>query len=381
MRTLLAWLLLTAASVATSAEFGANAGVYFGPKTGQVGSVINSSITTNVMTAANNAWAYRFVADDARDIKKVHVRFTSITSPGTMTARVETIDGTSGKPTGTLYDANATISFTPTTGWNDLEFASIPTTGLTVGTPYAIVLIKNDSGTTCTLTSSVIATEGAYPHCVLTAADGSTRSAFAEVANTVGICYVTLEDDEVDALSACVSGDAAASTAVYGADIVVGLKVVIPVDVVVRAVQFNTNLGLLRIGTPGGDLRMRILDASNASQVAVTVDKELLLAVSGRGLCIPTPLTSLPAGTYRVVFDSASSANSSNCFQPRYATLPNGNLQSPAFCYTESTNASTSFTWTDTPTRQLGFGLLLDSLTGGGGSNVVDPLSGSIPGL
>jgi hypothetical protein len=351
------------------AALGNLGGSMIGALNGHTHSSIPNGPITYTMPTANNGWAARFTALDSRDIKSVSVSFNGVTAPGTIEARIETIDATTGKPTGTLYDAAATKSFTPSVGWNTVTFDTLPTTGLTAGSSYALVLLKTNTGTTCTLNARVSATSGIYPVMVLTASDISTRSNFAEVANSVPFCYFTFEDDVVESLGFAHSV-AAGTGNFFAADTVAALKIVLPVACVVRAIWSQANSGFARTGTPAGDLRMRILDSGNSaiSGTTFTIDKDELTNFSTRGLFIPLNNISLAAGTYRIAFDSSGSANSSNCFGLRYATLPDAALQSSSFCYSESTNASTSFTWTDFTTRQVPLGLLIDSITASGGS-------------
>lgn len=330
--------------------------------------VVGSGIITNVMTASDAGWCARFMARNTKDVKSVHVNFSAASSPGTMTARVETVDATSGKPSGTLYDANATKQFTPAAGWNTVTFDTLPTTGLTAGTEYAIVLVKDNAGTTCTLNSRLATVEGALPCDVLTTATASTRSSFAETAGSVPVFYLTLDDDTVEHAGGCCSV-AISSFGVYGNDRVVGTKIVLSHEVTVTGI-IGLNNSLARIGTPAGDLRVRILNGSNSavSGTTFTIDKESLTGVNNKGLYLPLNDVVLAAGTYRIALDSSGSADSSNCFSLRHAVLPASSLQDASVINTESTNASGAFTWTDYQDRGTTLGLIVSSIAGGGSS-------------
>lgn len=358
-----------------AAEFNALGGAYIGPLHAQNGSLVVNAVTTQAMTTTNNAWAARFLATDTRDIKSVGLNFSAVSTPGTCTVRIETVDA-NGKPSGSLYDANATKTFTPSAGWNVITFDSIPTTGLTAATQYAVVLLKADAGTTCTLNSHVANSDGNWPISRLTATDGSTRSNLTETANQTPVCYFVLDDDSLTSLG-CVPAVSSGTFILSSSNRCVAQKIVLSRDLVIRGVRFHDNAGVTRGGTPTVDLRMRILTSANAavSGTTVTIDKDTLTNVNGKGLYIPLPPTTLVAGTYRVAFDSAG--DGSNYFGFTYITLPDGALQSTSYCYSESTDMGTSFTWTDTTTRMLPFGLELDSIPAGSGA--VDPLRNSIP--
>lgn len=356
------------------AAYGANAGTFLGPLNNHVAGVVTGNLVTYTMPTANNGWAARIMAYGTRDFKAIYVNFSAVSAPGSVEARIETIDATSGKPSGTLYDASATKTFTPSGGWNTVTFDTLPTAGTTAGAEYALVLLKTDTGTTCTLNSRISGSaDGTYPVMPLTASDISTRSNFAEAGGgNVPVCYFKMEDDAIEAMGCCPI-TANSTGAFYGSDIVVAQKIVLPVGVVARAVMSPQLGALTRTGTPAGDIRFRIFDSGNSvvSGSTVTVDKDSMTNANARGLNIPLNNVTLAAGTYRLAFDSASSANGSNCFALRYATLNDAALQGTGFCYSQSTNASTSFTWSDTTTRQVLIGLSLDSITAGSGGGLI----------
>ena len=342
---------------------------------GGISGVSGGNVIALVMNTANNAWCGRFMAASSKDIKSVAVSFSAVTTPGTMTARIETIDATTGKPTGTLYDAAATKSFTPAAGINVVTFDTLPTTGLTPGVEYGFVLIKDDTGTTCTLRARVSST--ALPGTVLTATDGSTRSNFGEVgANTAIGCFID-EDDAYQTLNLC-PAYTNGSFLTYGADRIAAVKIVLPTSMSIKAVTGVASGIVVRAGTPAGDLRIRVLDTSNnvVSGMSWTLDKDSMANSSARGIYLPTNgLITVPAGTYRIALDSPDSANSSNCFGLRYAFLFDASLQPNGWGYSESTNQSTSFTWTDTTTNTTTLGFALDDVpaSGGGGGLLRHP--------
>jgi hypothetical protein len=134
---------------------------------------------------------------------------------------------------------------------------------------------------------------------------------------------------------------------------------------------------IVKVGTPAGDLRCRIMDSSDAvvSGTTRTVDKDSLLTGTSSNRSVnfifDVPVA-LAAGTYRVVLDSASSANSSNCwrFQSGAAhvsgLVPSGHISTS----TVDVTAGPPITWTDTNTDEPPIALLMDtkSASAGGGS-------------
>jgi hypothetical protein len=322
------------------------------------------------MPTANNGWCARFRSQTTLDVKSLWLYFNAITSPGTVDLRIETIDATTGKPTGTLYDANASKNFTPVTGWQNVAFASIPTTGLTVGNEYGLVLLKNGAGTTVDLNSHVARSkETAHPSAVLTATDGSTRSNFAEVINTIPILTVVFEDDVEETVNCCGFSDTT-DRSVSGAK-AVGAKIVTVGSMILRGIAFEY---VIRTGTPDGDFRMRILNAANDSLVAgttVTIDRDSLALVGGNRIRAHfDSLVTLPAGTYRVIHDNTNrSSTATNCFKLRTAKGRSSSVVSAGHIYTETLDLDAgTISWTDTASESCPVGLILDDLFAGGGS-------------
>lgn len=347
--------------------------LYLGPRHG-FASLVGWPVSSFSMAAANAGWAARFVAQDTRDIKSVHVNFLAVSTPGTVEARIETIDATTGKPTGTLYDVAATKTFTPTADWNTVTFDTLPTAGMTAGTMYALLLLKTSTGTTCNIRSRISSTfPGHFPANCFTAADATTRSNLT-TQTSPPICYFTMDDDVVETLG-CATLTTFTTENVYGADRVVAQKIITPFSGVVRGIWME-GLGLTKNGTPAGDLRVRLLNSSNTELITASVDKDII--ETSTGLYLPVTNTSLSAGTYRIAFDSASSVDNSNSWGIRYSTLPNSVLMSSAYSLSVSTNQSTSFTWTDYNTRQAAIGLHYDSVTGGGGLLTHPGMSGRV---
>ena len=326
------------------------------------------------MNTTNIGWCARFTAIDTRDVKSVYVNWATVSTPGTITLTIETIDATTGKPTGSLYDAAATKTFTPSAGWQLVTFDVLPTTGLTAGTEYAVVLICATTGTTQNLRSHTAGATpgGVYPSCVLLAADGTTRSNFAETGAGVPVCTLIMDDDVEEVLT--FHQHATLTSYNLSGTIAAGQKFVVPTGVSLSVAGVYAIVQ--KVGTPAGDLRARIFNSSDAavSGTTVTADKDSLLTSLSNRIFQPrfaTPVT-LAAGTYRIVLDSGSSANSSNCWRV-YGGVARAAGNVPSSCIVSSTADVTAGTisWTDTSTEQFVGGLVIDSLPAGSGSGGV----------
>jgi hypothetical protein len=342
-------------------------GTYFRSKYGADemtgGLVQGNSITNFTMAALNNCAAYRFTAPDTRDISSVWIFWTSVSSPGKTQLRVETIDTTSGKPTGTLYDANASIEFTPTANWQQCTFAVQPTTGLTAGNEFAILIITTTAGTTQTLgvKPSSLTEWVSLPIISLTAANGSTRSNLVEFDRSLPICSIVFSDNNEELLGFCPYATFDTSNNIFGTA-GVGLTFSIFNDSALNVAGIEAYIK--KIGTPAGDLRAGIYQGS-ARLTSITLPRNSASSLTSNAkirLYFNSPIT-LVSGTYRLVFDSASSANSSNCWQCNAAVARSSNTVPSGFAYTTTTDVTASpITWTDTANKLPGVNLIVDNL-------------------
>lgn len=350
---------------------GAQFGGTLGPLAAIKWIISNSGSAVYAMATLNTGCCVRFTAVSANDIKSVRLFWSSVATPGTVQLRIETIDTTTGKPTGTLYDANATYNITPAAGTQTYTFVTLPTTGLTAGTEYAVVLLTTVAGTTQTLSHNVYSLHtSSYPTIVLTAADGTTRSNFAEVAVSVPVCSLVDEADVDIALPfAPFSGANPSYSSFFSTTDFVAQKFTINTSINIAGIQTIFR----RTGTPAGDIRIRIFDNSNnvVAGTTITIDKDSLTGVSTRQSSVLFPVVvTLPSGTYRVVYDSSGSANSSNCFGVYSVAFLHANAVNP---WVTSTSAD-AITWTDSTTAQSSVWLLIDNLVaGGGGGMLVHP--------
>ncbi len=153
-----------------------------------------------------------------------------------------------------------------------------------------------------------------YPTIALTAANGTTRSNFAEVANSVPVLTLVLSDGTERDLG-FIPYATATTYNIFGTAAAAGRLVTptgIRLDVSGLSVPY-----LVRTGTPAGDLRLRILDANNTvvSGSEVVLDKDTLASAGNKRILAPLGrVITLEPGTYRAVLDSPSSVNSSNCW-------------------------------------------------------------------
>ncbi len=329
---------------------------------------LNGGMSLYAMETLNEAWCARFTALSAKDVKTVRLHWATVTAGGSVEVRIETIDAATGKPTGTLYDAAATKTFTPTQGLQDLTFSPLPTAGLTAGVEYGIVLITTVSGTVHSLSSGATLTHRSrLPVAVLTAADGTTRSNFALATNMVPCVSLVMDDDSEDA-HGMLPYYTYTTNSIYST-LAGGLKIVLEHPIVVSGVQIDA---IGKIGTPAGDFRIRVFDSADnlITGSTIVLDKDTFPGYQSHTL-FPS-LISLPAGTYRVIGDSAASANSSNCWYIRSSKFLHPNSVGSNFRKTTCPDIGTPV-WSDSTIETVGISFLLDSISASGGGLLTHP--------
>ena len=95
------------------AGFGAgniSSGVFFLPDPWDTVSSTDPDSDTQQLNAANEYVGVAFSASRACDISSVHFRTGALTSSGTVDVSIETIDGSDGSPSGTLWDTNTNVT-------------------------------------------------------------------------------------------------------------------------------------------------------------------------------------------------------------------------------------------------------------------------------
>jgi hypothetical protein len=322
--------------------------------------------TTVAMASLNSGWCGRFTAQGTRDVKSVWVRWSTVTAPGTVQLRIETVDATTGKPTGTLYDANAVLSFTPSSGAQQLTFATPPTTGLVDGTDYAVVLLTTVGGTALTLYShtSTALTAGAYPAIVLTAADGTTRTNFAEVSNATPAAFsFVYSDNSEEVPGGWTPYYQNNSDSVYGTN-AGGMKFIIPANVTfnVAGVElFNAS----PTGTPLS-LRARIWDSTNTIIATRVANQKMMTGYTGnkRARFMFASPVALVGGTYRAMFDQTDHTTLvGNRWNLQYTTPRVSSFIPQGFIRTTTANIdATPPTWTDDSASQPMIAMIVDDI-------------------
>jgi hypothetical protein len=340
-----------------------------------------SGVTTFAMAALNTGFCVRHQARDTLDYKAITIYWNSVSSPGVVTLRIETIDPATGKPSLTLYDAAATKTFTPVAGLQTITFDTLPTAGRTVGASYAILLLTTTGGTIQTLRAyhgTNIMQQGA--ELALTAADGTTRTNFADVAQSWPMMSMTYEDNSIEArpfspgvaLTGAVTGNAAFGGHVY-----------LPAGFRICGAEFP----MMASAAPNSNLKISLLDCSKEPcaigatgyvVASCTLDKDSLTTYnypsSPRGMIalFDAEYTVAASGLFRIIVEKSDHAGTVtiSTYSISYWTADHA----PQYwlkCGTSDITAS-PITWTDTTTDLACVGLLVSNFeapaSGGGGS-------------
>lgn len=332
---------------------------------------VNGGASTTALATINTGWAARHIAGTTLDVKAIKIHWNAVSSPGQVRVRYETVNAATGKPTNTAYDANATLAAqSPTAGVQTYTFGTLPTTGRTVGSAYAVTVVTTTGGTTQTLNSHIVETvPSMLPASLLTTSDAGTT--WTETAGATPVVVLVMEDDTEVSLQEGLSPYSSVTLQnVFSANGIAS-TVVLPVRVEIMGVAIPA---VSKIGTPAGDLRIRIMDAASSivSGTTYLLDKDSISTnINARGATaiFPAPV-SLPAGTYRIVADCTSCVDVNNCW--RLSTADSMSTLSVPSGYSSSTTSNSTATpptWTDSATKVSSMGFILSDIpvpTGGG---------------
>mgnify|MGYP001573483013 CR=1 FL=1 len=329
-----------------------------------------NALATFAMAGLNSGICLRFVATEAKDIASVKVVWSAVSAPGQVTVRIETIDMTTGKCTGTLYDANAVATaVVPTVDVQTITLGAA-TTNLTAGTTYGVMILTTTGGTTQTIRYMSDVSGSIYPNAVLTAADGTTRANLAEQAAGLPIMSFVMDDATETTMgnSPYWSRDNSSQINALKA---AAVKMVIPANTTFTTSGVDAIFA--RNGTPAGDLRLRVMDASDnvVANTTVTADLDLMTATANRYTRFMFPASvDLVGGTYRLVWDCASCANDANDWALYGAQITSTGVAPSGFkISTTADRTAVPIVWSDNAT---GLGppvrLIVDNVTASAGS-------------
>jgi hypothetical protein len=310
------------------------------------------------------------------NFKKIRFYVNVLTTSGDLDVRIETIDLTTGDPTGTLVNANLTATVT-VSAVGEVEAVFTTAAQVTIGTVIAIVMQR----TTGTFAGSIAANA--------TWGTGNTVLAFGY---TDQFLVAWLKDDlapniciEYDDatrmvspfflyMSAAVTTDTWNDTTAGGDRI--GMRFKVPFKARLSGVGMNID--------NDGDMEVLVYDTDGATIIASTtvLDAQARESAAVHPLTfIPftSPPTLTPGSFYRVVIHPTTATS---CVMTSHNVVTAADLDCAAggqdFHYTKNGTASAptqESDWTQTLTRQPPMWLFFDQLSddaGGGGGSAAD---------
>ncbi len=131
---------------------------------------VHCAVTPDVLglslTGVNSRHAVVFQAPKAGNIHKVHLPLQTVTTSTTMTIRVETVDLTTGDPTGTLWATNTSGTFTPSA--NSMNAVTLTADATVNGNDIVAIVMKSNGGTPLSMLAACLnaTTEASkFPYC------------------------------------------------------------------------------------------------------------------------------------------------------------------------------------------------------------------------
>ena len=326
------------------------------------------SITgTGSQSAAGHYYATVFKAKTAMTISHVGGYIQAVSGSPTCDVRVETVDATTGLPTGTLWNSGTTndsnlLSGTLTTGW--LLSALTHSASISLG-DYVAIVFRYNSGTSYNvgkLASFVL--QATFPYDIVNTAS-TTKSALTGSLLALGNSATTFYT-----ITNCLVASAVTNTTFNNTNSQAqGARFQVPFKCRCIGLKwFNNSQG------SQGDFNAAIYDdaGTELSSSSTAFDKDIVTASAAGGLYLPfdSPVTLSPATWYRAAIEPTSATN----VAMSHLTLPSLDYRSAMpggtnFFYV----TRTSGTWTDTQTDHVPLiDLMIDQLddgvsTSGGG--------------
>lgn len=324
----------------------------------QLMSLIAAGLTsTMVVDASGEKAAYIFRAPADGTITEVLFRTASITAADVM-VRVETMDESTGFPTGTLWDTDTEVAMSFSTGLTQFWRTAVLTAGATVqrGDLLAVV-VSWVAGSTAVMGLNL--TQRAFPYTALFTASWAKQNAPVPmvVLNYGGDYYLPV---------GCSSGVTSASISTSTTPDEVG-NLYTPLFT-------QRVIGLTALADFDGACQLTVYDSANTVLATTSIAPATRQGVNGGAveLALDTVIELEAGESYRLVF-TPTSTTSVNVqawvvdAAAGLATAPGG----AEFVYTSRVDAGT---WSETTTQQAMIYPIIDGIEmgGGGGGRLVN---------
>lgn len=251
--------------------------------------ILGNGFTATAQDTATDKYGWVFQVAKTGNIRKLHIRINTFTSNATLDLRLETIDATTGYPTGTLWGAttNNTIAITAT-GWYTVTMTA--DAAVTKGDIVAFVIAQTGSGNVAPCFWSGTTMIRGFPYTV------SNQGSWAKLQGWHGIGAVEYDDGSVKESTGLLPWKTVDST-VYGSASspnTRGLRFKLPFPVRLRGLWVDG------IVTVGGSLSIKLYDSDGVTALrTVTYDTDFnALSTTGLRLFEFSSDVDLLANTY-----------------------------------------------------------------------------------
>jgi hypothetical protein len=307
------------------------------------------TIGNTAMTSAGNKQAFIFRAPVTGTITEVHVRSgTPVGSSGNADVRIETVDLTTGDPTGTLAgtNANGTITINATNTW----FTATLTGSLAVTQGDLLAFVIVNSTGSYSIRTSTIFQPGGTPYADSFAAAWTKSATVApSISLNYGGTYAYLQGVVVGmnslAISTSTTPDEIGNLWVpLVSQRVYGIEAVHDLDGDCDFILYDSNSGVLASVSADKDVRL----AASAGTFLLPFSSSIQVAVGQSYRLVAKPSTTTSGTAFYTEVDTAAAR----------AACPGG----AEFTYTTRTDAGA---WSQTTTRQAMILPMIDGIDNG----------------
>lgn len=318
--------------------------------------IVTTGFSTSSLTATNNKYIAILTAPKTGNITHVNFRTVSVSAPETIQIRLETIDS-SGVPTGTLINANATGSQTSPVANTNYETALTGSVPVTKGQLFAVVF-SCPSGTPNVQFSRLTTPYASMTNFPYAASFNGT--VWTKLAN-VPIIALKYDDNTYPYLDGCYPPMVMSATnfnTTTAAFDEAGNLFTVPFQC--RVVGTWTY-----VATAAGTFDSVIYDSSDNVLASSTdlLNQALVVSGASRMNLFNTPIILEPNTQYRVTTKSTNTTNVST----RFLTFDSTAIQEVTgvqdFTYTQRKGSGA---WTDTANKRALIGLVIDQVNESG---------------
>lgn len=318
------------------------------------GSAASPTLSTDAVNSTTAKQASIFRVPKSGNVHKIGFNLAAVTTAGAPNIQLQTVDATTGLPTGTGYAASSATNFTPAAGWNEVTLGA--DVAVTAGDEIAIVIAANGGASSFTvnmLTDTIWS--GGYPFCARFSAGSWAKRAKRPVMALIyddATCGQVLDNFPITSITAATFNSGSTPDE--------------------RALKFVAKwpmrvAGVWVFADGDGDFSVKLYDTDGTTVLGtITTDKDIREGTNEDTyfLRFTTPITLVVNSTYRLSILPTSATNMTmyEFVFPSAAAMDACEL-GQNWSQSQRTDAGA---WTDnTLTRPIGVGLMIDKFDDG----------------